>query len=169
MKFGREDIMHALLLCLAAVATGTDVGWQRMPEGGMQYIIELDPQTLEALRAGQALESDIPPGAGDVHSYRIVVGAKKLPREQPPAPKVITPEPAKQLSVRTTEYAEPAASPSKPQPKTTEPSMPTEPAKPWLPLIITLLGLFFSLAANVFLGWTAWGFRRQLVVRNAAA
>jgi hypothetical protein len=160
--------MHALLLCVAAAAVG-DVGWQRMPEGGMQYIIQLDPQTLEALRAGEALESDIPPSAGDVRSYRIVVGAKKLPREAPPAPRAITPDVGKPLSVHTTDFTETIAAAAKPQPKPPAAVSSEEPAKPWLPLIFTLLGLFFSLAANVFLGWTAWGFRQRLMLRNAAA
>jgi hypothetical protein len=32
----------------------------------------------------------------------------------------------------------------------------SQPAKPWLPLTLTLLGLFASLGGNVFLGWVAW-------------
>ena len=66
--------MNALLISIAVATLGIDVGWQRLPEGGMQYIIQLDPQALEALRAGQPIESDIPAGAGEVRSYRIIVG-----------------------------------------------------------------------------------------------
>ena len=124
--------MYGCLICFAAAAMGIDVGWQRLPEGGMQYIIQLDPQTLDALRDGQPIQSDIPSDAGEIRSYRIVMGAgmSKPPREAPPPPAPVTPAPV-------------------------------EPAKPWLPLTLTLLGLFASLGANAFLGWIAWGFRRR--------
>ncbi len=39
--------MYTLALWVATAAVGIDVGWQRLPEGGMQYIIQLDPHTLE--------------------------------------------------------------------------------------------------------------------------
>ena len=54
--------MNTLTICCVAAATlGINVGWQRLPEGGMEYIIQLDPQSLEALRAGQPVQSDVPP------------------------------------------------------------------------------------------------------------
>jgi hypothetical protein len=124
--------MAIFALCIAAATVGIDVGWQRMPEGGMQYIIQLDRQTLDALRAGEPLQSDIPPGVGEIRSYRIVVGDSKLPRESPPE-----------------QPATPAVKP---------PSA-TEPAKPWVPLTLTLLGFFASLGANVYLGWIVWQWR----------
>ncbi len=73
--------MNALLISIAVATLGIDYGWQRLPEGGMQYIIQLNPQALEALRAGQPIESDIPAGAGEVRSYRIIVGKEQLPHE----------------------------------------------------------------------------------------
>jgi hypothetical protein len=121
--------MNALLVAIAVATLGIDVGWQRLPEGGMMYIIQLDPQTLEALRAGQPIESDIPAVAGEVRSYRIVVGQARLPREAPP---------------------------SKPSPPA-----PEEPAKPWLPMTLTLIVLFASVGANVYLGWIVVEFRRR--------
>ena len=51
----------------------------------MEYIIQLDPQTLDALKAGETIQSDIPPSAGNVRSYRIILGKKKLPRINSPA------------------------------------------------------------------------------------
>lgn len=155
--------MHALLLCFASVAVGIEVGWQRMPEGGMEYIIQLDPQTLETLRAGRTIHSDIPPAAGEVRSYRIVVGTKKLPHETPPTPRPLAPDPGlKPLAERTAAFMQPTDVSGKPQPMPKVDVLPEEPQKPWLPLTVTLLGLFASLGANVFLGWIAWDFRRQL-------
>ena len=83
--------MNALLISIAVATLGIDYGWQRLPEGGMQYIIQLNPQALEALRAGQPIESDIPAGAGEVRSYRIIVGRGALPHDLPP-PHLAIPE-----------------------------------------------------------------------------
>ena len=193
--------MNALMICVAAAVLGTDVGWQRMPEGGMEYIIQLDPQTLETLRAGVPIESDIPPAAGDVRSYRIMVGKEKLPRDVPPAsppvakpspePKPAEPQPAagsqepqpaatqasepggKRYPGRQAVYVEQKAPPAAETPARhpAPESEPKEPAKPWLPLTFTLLGLFASLGTNVYLGWIAWDSRRQwrLAVEDGAA
>jgi hypothetical protein len=122
-SFLREKVMKLLALCMATAVLGVQVGWQKLPEGGMEYIIQFDSQTLEALKAGQPVQSDIPPGAGDVRSYRIVVGTERLPRDTPP---------------------------EKPKP-----------SGPWMPMTLTLFGLFASLGANVYLGWIVWGLRRR--------
>ena len=139
--------MYTLMLCVATAAVGIDVGWQRMPEGGMEYIIQLDSQTLEALRAGEDIRSEILPGAGEVRGYRIIVGGKKPPRETPPAPS------------STPKTTEPKGSDHREsQPKTTSEVQPEKPATPWL---LTLLGLFASLGVNGYLGWIAWDARQR--------
>jgi hypothetical protein len=81
-----EDIaMFTHVLCLSAVIVGINVGWQPLQEGGMEYIIQLDPQSLEALKSGEPIRSDVLPGAGDVRSYKIILGTEKPPRICPPA------------------------------------------------------------------------------------
>lgn len=115
---------------------GINYGWERLPQGGTQYIIQLDPQSLEALRGGQPLESDVPPSAGEVRSYRIVVGTAPLPHDTPPEPLKAPPE---------------------------TPTPPSQPTSSWL---LTLLALFASLGANVFLGWVALGQRRRCRDKN---
>ncbi len=174
--------MHTFLLCVATAVVGVEVGWQRLPEGGMQYIIQLEPQTLEALRAGEAIESDIPPSAGEIRSYRLIVGKKVLPRETPPAtaktaepkpadrpppspPHALTPDPGSRLlPEHTAAYEEPpkAAAVAKQPAKAAAYLPPAKPAAPWLPLTCTLLGLFASLGVNLFLGWIAWDARHRL-------
>lgn len=169
--------MYTLALWVATAAVGIDVGWQRLPEGGMQYIIQLDPHTLEhtieALRAGEALESDIPPRAGEIRSYRIIVGTGHLPQDKPLAPPP-TPKPIEPKAIEPKTVDRPAREPVAPAvfdspsaaaklpPKPAAEVSPEKPAPPWLPLTVTLLGLFASLGANGFLLWIAWGARQQL-------
>jgi len=159
--------MTALAICIAVATLGIDVGWKPLPEGGVEYIIQLDPLALEALRDGQPLQSDIHPDAGEVRSYRIIIGSEKLTREEQP----VRPKPTKESQEKLTREKQPA------QPKPTKESLkklpkksPTNnrpqppsplPAKPWLPLTVTLFGLFASLGANVYLAWIAWEFRQR--------
>jgi hypothetical protein len=132
--------MNPLLICVAAASLGIQVGWERLPEGGMEYVIELNAASIEALRDGQTLDSAIPADAGEIRAFRIVMGQGR-PKRETPLPK--PPPPAK-----------------------TAPVEPPRPAQSPLPLTLTILGLFASLGANVFLAWIAWGLRRRC--KNAA-
>jgi hypothetical protein len=176
--------MGTIMVCLAAAMLGVDVGWQRLPDGGMEYIIQIEPQTLEALRAGEAIQSDVPAEAGDIRSYRIVVGSKKqLTRDKPAAPRTtarqktaanevvppaapqrLAPDPAiKPLRGQPATFVEPSsASPAaKPAAPAAAAASPEQPARPWLPLTFALFGLFASLGGNFYLGWIAWDMRRR--------
>ncbi len=94
------------LICVATLALGIDVGWQRLPEGGMEYLIQLEPEVLETLRTGGMIQSDIPPSLGAIRAYRITVGSEELPRETPP--------PAPAESPVAAEQPAPAQSPQEP-------------------------------------------------------
>jgi hypothetical protein len=72
--------MCGTVLCLATVALGAEVGWRPLPEGGMEYIIQIEPHMLEAMKAGDDIFSDIPPNVRGVRSYRITVGTGEVPR-----------------------------------------------------------------------------------------
>lgn len=82
--------MAASAVILLAAVLGADaqanveVGWRPLPGGGMQYLIQLDPLTVEVLRTGQAIESYIPPQVKDVRGFQIGIGTGKLPRIDPP-------------------------------------------------------------------------------------
>ena len=45
----KGNAMTAIMMWMAVATLGIDVGWQRMPDGGMQYIIQIEPQTYDAL------------------------------------------------------------------------------------------------------------------------
>ncbi len=73
--------MIAPILSLALVAFGINAGWEASSEGGTEYIIQLDAQSLEALKNGSPLQSDVPRKAGEVRSFRLVVNNAPLPQE----------------------------------------------------------------------------------------
>lgn len=77
--------MYGHLTCLALAAFGVDVGWQRLPDGGLQYLIQIGPEMIDSLKAGAAIESDVPPTLKDIRGYRITLGKGELPRQTPPA------------------------------------------------------------------------------------
>jgi hypothetical protein len=76
--------MSGNIACIAAVLLGIDAGWQPLPEGGVEYIIQIEPQLLETLKSGEPIQSDVPSYVKDVRAYRIVVGTAELPRQLPP-------------------------------------------------------------------------------------
>jgi hypothetical protein len=146
--------MNILLACIAA-SLGWQTGYERLPEGGMEYIIQLDAPAIDALQRGQPIGSYLPSDIGQVRSFRVVMGTGRPKREAPwPAapPKAVE----KPAAPKIVEKPAPAKAVEKPAPQ-----QPETPSKPWLPLILTLLTLFASLGANVFLGWIAWGFRQR--------
>jgi hypothetical protein len=184
--------MSAVMICIAVATLGIDVGWQRLPEGGTQYIIQIEPQTLDALRAGRPIESDLPSNLQDIRSYRIVVGSKKLPRDPLPsttitkpmlppivespaaAPHPLSPDPSiKPLAAQREVFKEPTTAPA--TALETQPAAEPQPAaaeKPWLPLTLTLLGLFASFGGNLYLGWLVLDLRKRchsLLARPAGA
>jgi hypothetical protein len=178
--------MIRLSAFIAAAAFGSDVGWQPLPEGGTEYIIQLGPHDLDALRRGRPVQSDIPPSAGEVRSYRIIVGSGSLPREAPPPRPAYRAEPGGRPSdgwpalpveprekARTPGAAAGLSSSAGSTGQANRGAGPSaEPAKPWLWLTVTLLGLFASLGSNVYLGWIAldlWRRCRRLMTSRTAA
>ena len=84
--------MNGLAILVAAATLGTDYGWQPYGDGGLEYIIQIEPLLLDALARGQPLTSAIHPDAAGVTRFRIQVGTGPLPREgRPPEPE---PDPA---------------------------------------------------------------------------
>jgi hypothetical protein len=127
-RLGRgESLMHGEFIIVATVLLGVKFGYQPLPEGGMQYLIQLEPQTLESLRNGvTAAESDVPPGVRDIRSYKITVGTGELPKILPPPTHKKVAAAAKGQP-RTTGL--PGGEPGKPSGPWTEPA-PQDPFKP---------------------------------------
>lgn len=78
--------MSAIIVCLSAAVLGVDYGWQPVAGGGIEYIIQIEPELLDSLKNGHDLFSDLPAAARNIRSYRITVGAGRLPHHGEPLP-----------------------------------------------------------------------------------
>ncbi len=83
--------MNGLALLIATATLGLDYGWQPTTDGQLEYIVQIEPVTLVALRGGQELVSQIDPYVHGVRRFRIRVGGDMVPRRgqpprQPPPP-----------------------------------------------------------------------------------
>ena len=78
--------MQSAILGLSMCLLGVDVGWRPLPTGGVEYIIQIDPQELSLIRREEA-ESAVPAEVKDIRRHRIVIGTDKLPRIAPPPEK----------------------------------------------------------------------------------
>ena len=164
-------VLHSLML--GGLLLGVDVGWQPLPDGeGMEYLIQLSPKDLEAMKLGEPWMTDIPPSVGDVRAYRITVGSESLPRVAPPpslpsepsetaaeqpAPRPLElapdtkPVPEQQAVYMTPQPGE-AADAEKASEKPVEQTPPTS-ERPWGLLMGTALALAGSLGGNAYLFW----------------
>jgi len=87
--------MNGLILTMALAAAGVEYGWKPHEDGGLEYIIQVEPELLDSLRRGMEITSEIHPQAVHARRFRIRVGSGAVPREghaaeegeaQPPPP-----------------------------------------------------------------------------------
>ncbi len=72
--------MNGIAVLLALAAVGVDYGWQPGADGQLEYIIQIEPASLEALKSGRDITSEIHPDARGVRRFRIHYGTGSLPR-----------------------------------------------------------------------------------------
>jgi hypothetical protein len=72
----------ALLATMLAAgqASAIDFGWQPLSEGGIEYMVQVEPDLLDVFRR-DGFTSDLPAGLRDVRRIRIVVGEGRLPNK----------------------------------------------------------------------------------------
>ena len=81
--------MSAIALLLATTVLGVDYGWQPAADGQLEYIVQIEPVTLIALRDGRDVISNIDPDMRNLRRFRLRVGTDVLPRSgSPPPPQV---------------------------------------------------------------------------------
>jgi hypothetical protein len=61
-------------------AWGIHFGWQALPEGGIEYIVQVEPDLVDVFRTS-GFSSEIPPGLREVRRIRLVMGDQRLPNQ----------------------------------------------------------------------------------------
>jgi hypothetical protein len=162
--------------------TGISYGWEKLPEGGYVYIVQIEPHTLEALKAGQAIQSDLPPNLRGVRSYRITVGVGDVPREgmpelpeetpaqpiptdpapiaAPGMPGLLAPDPDSKPAAEQSVYLQGNHDAN---PAEEKPAEPEESPQPWGTgaTAVALALLLGSLSGNFYLCWITWDARSR--------
>jgi hypothetical protein len=88
--------MNLSILLIAVATFGIEEGWRRTDDGQIEYVVQLDPAAVEALRDGLSVRSDIPPQVQGVRRVRIFLGEGPLPRVAMPKPELSAPEPPRE-------------------------------------------------------------------------
>jgi len=78
--------MFGTVFHLATAVLGIAIGWEPDPQGELQYIIQIEPEMVDVLLAGRAIEYDLPPQHRGVHRFRFQVGRGSPPRVGDPSP-----------------------------------------------------------------------------------
>ena len=162
--------MLHLAAVVAASILGIDVGWQPLPEGGVEYIIQIPPQTFEVLKPGDLVQSRVPAEVKDIRQCRVVIGRSALPRLLPRQSSSQSPltsysdSTSKQPLEHTAAAGGMVGQTDGSQTDSSEPVQQSDGdqhAASWWPTVVTLVALFASLGANVYLGWLTWELHRR--------
>ncbi|MGE0534541.1 MAG: hypothetical protein AB7O68_06170 [Pirellulales bacterium] len=92
--------MNAAMWLVAVASVGIDVGWQPVDEGGYELFLQIEPEQLENLRAGEPLTSDLPELPERVVRVYWMVGDDPLPQTIRPAATAASNEPEATTSRR---------------------------------------------------------------------
>lgn len=73
--------MHAAILLVASTTMGVGFGWQPAGNGGLEYIIQVEPTLADRMQDGEVITSELPPEVrGMVRRFRVQIGTDALPR-----------------------------------------------------------------------------------------
>lgn len=119
--------MSPTALCALMLVAAIDYGYEPMENGGIRYLIRIEPHMVDLLNRGQVFGSDIPPEvAGRIRAFRVYSADQPASKAVPAAPPV---EPPALRSAPVT--APPAAAPpSAKGPLVEPPAVNTGPAVP---------------------------------------
>ena len=91
VTIGKEDLCHKFegdihmsptFTCLALALMGADLGYQPAPNGGTEFIIQINPAMLKTLQPGDPIECDVPREAQGLRPthFSVRTGNDPLPK-----------------------------------------------------------------------------------------
>ncbi|PQO25126.1 hypothetical protein C5Y96_26880 [Blastopirellula marina] len=75
--------MYAACLLITSAVLGVDFGYQPTDSGQLEYIIQIEPEAIEKLKSGEAIQVGLPPNVQRVQVFRVQVGDAELPKILP--------------------------------------------------------------------------------------
>ena len=77
----RRFILTAVaLVWFVARAGAVDFGWQTVSGGGIEYLVQVEPELIDSFRQ-EGFTSEVPAGLRDIRRIRITVGKGQLPNQ----------------------------------------------------------------------------------------
>jgi hypothetical protein len=73
-------LLACSILFVPAMARGVTFGWRELPEGGIEYLVQVEPDLLDSFHK-EGFASDIPKGLSDIRRIAIIVGVGQLPHQ----------------------------------------------------------------------------------------
>ncbi|MFA8019066.1 hypothetical protein [Bremerella cremea] len=70
--------MYAACLIITSAVLGVDFGYQTTDQGQLECVVQIEPEALERLKAGEAIQVGIPPQIDRIEVFRIQVGSDSL-------------------------------------------------------------------------------------------
>ena len=77
------ETVYAACLLITTAVLGVDFGYQPTDQGQLEYIIQIEPEAIEKLKAGEAIQVGLPPNVQRVQVFRVQVGDAELPKILP--------------------------------------------------------------------------------------
>jgi hypothetical protein len=133
-------LLEVLFATAALLMGGIEAAFIPADNGGVDYLVRVEPDLVNS-SSPHALTSDVPADARDVRSVRIYVADA-----WPPSVERSVADAARRPRTQ------PMAVAAMARPSSIEPTTPAKPERPWGWLIGSLVALFLSLGANLYLG-----------------
>ena len=75
------------VVCLAVMLLGIDARWPPLPDGGVQFVVQIEPHLLDRLTVGtlEPILSYVPTYVTDVRVFQITAGTQRLAKDAPAA------------------------------------------------------------------------------------
>lgn len=77
------ETVYAACLLITSAVLGVDFGYQPTESGQLEYIIQIEPEAIEKLKSGEAIQVGLPPNVQRVQVFRVQVGDAELPKILP--------------------------------------------------------------------------------------